>query len=170
MSKNHGISGWRIGYVIANNDLTYQILKVNQHLMTCPATILESYLENHFYEILSFTKPQIQEVVRKRKAVGEYMDEIGLVHMYGTGTFYHFVSIENSCLNSEAFCDRLLSEYKVSTVAGIGYGKSCDKFIRVSVGTQTTDRIQNGLSMIKRLISETDRSRTNTSDLRAHSQ
>ena len=32
MSKNYGISGWRLGYVITNAALTYEILKINQHL------------------------------------------------------------------------------------------------------------------------------------------
>src|SRR5215831_11577084 len=36
MSKNYGISGWRIGYVIRNKALMDNVLKVNQHLITCP--------------------------------------------------------------------------------------------------------------------------------------
>ena len=155
MSKNHGISGWRMGYVIANPELTYQILKVNQHLVTCPATILEFYLEKHFQDILAITKPQIRAVVEKRKAVGEYMDEIGLSYMPGTGTFYYFVSIGDSALTSTEFSDKLLEDYHVSTVAGIGYGHSCDKFIRVSVGTQSMEKIQHGLEKIKQLVKQT---------------
>jgi aminotransferase len=155
MSKNYGISGWRIGYVIANPDLTFQILKVNQHLITCPATILEFYLEKHFSDIIEITRPQIREVVEKRNKVGAFVDDVGLKRMPGTGTFYLFISIEESSRSSEAFSDRLLEEYHVSTVAGIGYGKSCDKFVRVSVGTESMERTQDGIRSIQELLAKT---------------
>ena len=45
ISKNFGISGWRLGYIITNEKLINQILKINQHLITCPPTILEYYIE-----------------------------------------------------------------------------------------------------------------------------
>ena len=46
ISKNYGISGWRLGYVITNKNLINQILKLNQHIITCPSTILEYYIDN----------------------------------------------------------------------------------------------------------------------------
>ena len=113
ISKNYGISGWRLGYVITNADMINQILKINQHLITCPATILEYYIEKHFDEIISITKPQIKSVVLKRKELAVYMDDIGLKYLDGTATFYFFVSIEGSKLDSERFCEILLTQHHV---------------------------------------------------------
>jgi aminotransferase len=155
MSKNYGMSGWRVGYVISNPALVQQILKINQHLITCPATILEHYLERHFDDILEITKPQIAEVVRKRARLGRYMNELGLRHLEGTATFYFFVWIGDSSLSSEAFCERLLSERNVCVVPGRGYGESCDGFVRVSVGTESMERTMCGMRAIKELIDAT---------------
>lgn len=155
ISKNYGVSGWRLGYVITNPDLTNQILKVNQHLITCPATILEYYIAKHFNDIIEITKPQIMDIVMLRRQIAVYMDEIGLRYMSGTATFYFLVSIQDSNLDSEKFCTRLLKEYRVSTVPGIGYGKSCDGFIRVSVGTESLDRMIKAIDSIKDLIVKT---------------
>ncbi len=157
ISKNYGISGWRLGYVIANAELVSQILKVNQHLITCPATILEYYILKHFHHILKITKPQIAELLRRRAAIAEYMDEIGLEYLPGDSTFYFFVSISPSRLGSEEFCTRLLSENHICVVPGIGYGESCDGFVRVSVGTETPEDIRTALSELKALIDETAR-------------
>lgn len=157
ISKNFGISGWRIGYMISNADLINQTLKINQHLITCPATILEYYVEKHFEDILKITKPQIVGLINKRKNVQKYLDAIGLKYMEGNSTFYFFVSIENSTLSSEDFSTELLNEYKVSTAPGIGYGKSCDTFIRISIGSESIDRIITGLKSIKELISKTSK-------------
>ncbi len=152
ISKNFGISGWRLGYVITNPKLINEILKINQHLITCPATILEFYIANHFDDIIKITKPQIINLVRKRKDVAHYMDSITLKYLPGNTTFYFFVSISPSKLSSEEFSLKLLNEFSISVVPGIGYGHSCDKFIRLSVGSESMDRIKKGIDTIKKLV------------------
>jgi len=155
LSKNYGMSGWRIGYAITNAKLLYQILKVNQHLITCPATVLEHYMARHFDEVLEITAPQIRDVVVKRAEVARMLDEAGLGYLPGEGTFYLFASIEGSRLGSEEFCDRLLDERGVCVVPGIGYGDSCDGFVRLSVGSESMERIRRGVEHIAGLLRET---------------
>jgi len=155
MSKGHGVSGWRIGYVIAHGDLLFQILKINQHLITCPATILQYYLSRHFEDILSITKPQIQDVLHRRQRIAEYMDSLGMDYLPGSATFYLFVSLQKSKLTSEDFSTQLLKQYHVSVVPGLGYGQSCDHFIRVSVGAESLERTLHGVRMIDELIRQT---------------
>ena len=155
ISKNFGISGWRLGYLISNSDLINQILKLNQHLITCAPTILQYYVAQHFDKIINITKPQIKELVKKRQEIGEYMKSISLENLPGDTTFYFFTSIKNSKLTSEEFCSKLLRKFHISAVPGIGYGKSCDKFIRISVGSENIDRIKKGLEGIKKLLTET---------------
>lgn len=155
MSKNYGMSGWRIGYVIARPDMTDKILMINQHLVTSASTILLLYLSKHFDEILAITKPQILDVVRRRRELGRFMDEIGLTRLPGEATFYFFVSLAPTRLTSDEFCTRLLREHHICIVPGIGYGESCDAFARVSVGAESMDRMKDALRTIKRLIDET---------------
>jgi aminotransferase len=155
MSKNYGISGWRIGYVIGNRGLIDSVLKVNQHLITCPATILEYYLARHFEELIAITKPQIRALVCERLRLAQYMDEIGLGYLPGAATFYFFVSLGKSRLGSEEFSARLLDQERISTVPGVGYGKTCDRFIRVSIGTASLEEHMHGFRRIRNLIEET---------------
>jgi aminotransferase len=155
MSKNYGMSGWRIGYVIARPDMIDRILMINQHLVTCGSTILLLYLAKHFDTILAITKPQILDVVQRRRALGAYMEEIGLTRLPGDATFYFFVSIAPTRLTSDEFAMRLLREHGVAVVPGIGYGESCDQFVRVSVGTESMERMRAALRTLKQLIDAT---------------
>jgi aspartate aminotransferase/aminotransferase len=155
MSKNYGMSGWRIGYVIGRRGVIDEVLKINQHLVTCPPTLLQHYLERHFDQVLEITRPQIADVVRRRAELAVFMDGLGMEYLPGDSTFYLFVSIAPSALSSEAFCTRLLTEHGVSTVPGIGYGLSCDRFIRVSVGTESMERTRRGITRIHDLIQAT---------------
>jgi aspartate aminotransferase/aminotransferase len=155
ISKNYGISGWRLGYVIANSALTDQILKLNQHLVTCPATILQYYVAAHFHEILDVTKPQIRALLATRAEIAQFMDGLGLRYLPGDSTFYFFVSIAPSRLGSEEFCMRFLEEKLACVVPGIGYGASCDEFVRISVGTEPLVEIKRALTDLKEFIDET---------------
>ena len=137
ISKNFGISGWRLGYIITNEKLINQILKINQHLITCPPTMLEYYIEKHFDEIIQITKPQIEKLIEKRKQIINFMNKNDLK------------------LNSEEFCTQLLQKYGVSVVPGIGYGDSCDNFIRISIGSENMKRVKTGLNFIRKLIKST---------------
>jgi len=152
ISKNFGISGWRIGYVISNKTFINHILKLNQHLITCAPTILLYYVFHYFDQILDYTKPQIKTLHEKRNQVLAVIDELGMSYLSGSSTFYIFLSIAESKLSSDDFCMRLLSEFRVCVVPGIGYGQSCDKYVRVSVGTETLENTIEGLKKIKTLI------------------
>jgi len=155
ISKNCGISGWRLGYIISNKYITDEILKVNQHLITCPSTILEFYMAKHFNKIIDIVRPQIGDLIKKRKNVISYMDKIGLSYLDGSATFYIFASVEGTRLTSEEFCTKLIEEKLIATVPGIGYGESCDKFIRLSIGVESLERIYVALDDIKELIEQT---------------
>lgn len=155
LSKNMGMSGLRIGYAIANKHIIDMILKLNQHLITCPTTIIEMYVVRYLDQILKITFPQIRQVLKDRAQVSKYMDTIGLSRLAGTGTFYFAVSIAPSKLGSEVFATELLKKYRVAVVPGIGYGKSLDSFVRVGVGTESVSRIKKGLDAIHALVQST---------------
>ena len=152
MSKNYGVSGWRVGYVIAHRTLIDQVLKVNQHLITCAPTILSCYLAEHFDDILEITRPQIRKVVALRQEVDGQLAEAGIATLPGSATFYLFASLGRSTLRSIEFTTRLLRESAVSVVAGIAYGASCDRHIRISVGTEPPDRVARGIAAVRDLI------------------
>ncbi|HTI26522.1 MAG TPA: pyridoxal phosphate-dependent aminotransferase [Kutzneria sp.] len=155
MSKNYGISGWRIGYVIAHRRLIDEILKINQHLITCAPTILSCYLAEHFDDILEITRPQIRRVVALRNEVAGRLADAGMTVVPGSASFYLFASLGGSALDSTAFCTRLLREGGVSVVPGIAYGQSCDRHIRISVGAEPVDRVAKGITAIRDLIDAT---------------
>ncbi|TDP92857.1 pyridoxal phosphate-dependent aminotransferase [Labedaea rhizosphaerae] len=155
MSKNYGISGWRIGYVLSHPRLMDAVLKINQHLITCAPTILCRYVAEHFDDILEHTRPQIQRVVALRNEVAGQLDALGVRTLPGSASFYLFASLGTSMLDSTAFADRLLRDSGVSVVAGLAYGESCDRYVRISVGTESPERVARGIAAVRDLIDAT---------------
>ncbi len=152
LSKNFGISGWRIGYVVAAPQLIDAILKLNQHLITCGATILNMYLATYFDDLIAITLPQAKEVVERRKIIDDYMNEVGLAHLEGDATFYFFVNIGEYKYSSLDFCLFLLFKYHIAAVPGSAYGASTERFIRIAVGVETVESLKRAIDIIKTVI------------------
>jgi aspartate aminotransferase/aminotransferase len=152
LSKNMGLSGWRLGYTIAHPDLTRQLLKLNQHLITCAPSILSYYLARYFDDIISVTLPQVREVVEKRRRVARTMDSLNLKRLGGASTFYFFISIEDFPGSDMDFACSLLLDGGVAVVPGSAYGASTSRFVRVSIGTESEERIGHALVKIRDLI------------------
>lgn len=153
LSKNLGISGWRIGYVISNKFFINQILKLNQHILTCAPSILMYYLEKYFDNILKVTRPQIRLLLKKRNKVKLLLRKYNLSHLPGNSTFYFLVELKNFNGTSSEFAINLLNKHRIAVVPGSAYGESIKKFIRIGIGTESIERIEQALLIISKEIS-----------------
>lgn len=152
LSKNLGVSGWRIGYLIAAGEFVDQMLKLNQHLITCAPTFLANYCADNFETMISTTRPQIAVLQEKRDRISQAIRARGLDTLAGTTTFYFFVSIEGFSGTDIEFAQKLLVDDKIAVVPGSAYGTSTDRFVRISVGTESDERIEQALDAIRRQI------------------
>ena len=156
LSKNLGLSGWRIGYLISNRKFIQNILKLNQHLITCAPTILQMYVEKYFEDIISYTYPQINSLIEKRKKVSDYLNKINLKFLDGNSTFYFMIDVSSFSKTTYFFSLYLLLKYQISVVPGEAYGKTCKDFIRVSIGSESLERIFLALDLIKNLLNQNE--------------
>ena len=152
LSKNMGMSGWRVGYVITSPKLIQQLLKLNQHLITCAPTILQSYMAKYFDDVTAITLPQARDVVEKRQRIVKMLDQEGLSRMSGNSTFYLFVDIKDFPASSLEFSLYMLLFNSVAVVPGSAYGDSTERFVRVSIGTESEERIHDAILIMKDLI------------------
>lgn len=153
LSKNLGMSGWRLGYVLGHEALVDDVLKLNQHLVTCAPTILQMYCERYYDDLRRCVAPQLRAVVEKRERVARVMERLGVRTMPGASTFYFLVDVRASGLGSEAYAERLLAEHGVAVVPGRYYGESTDGFVRVGIGTESEERIEAALVRMKATLS-----------------
>jgi aspartate/methionine/tyrosine aminotransferase len=153
LSKNMGMSGWRVGYVIGVPELIDEILKVNQHVITCAPTILQYYMARYFDQVTSITLPQVRQIVAKRKRIANIIDDHGLARMPGGSTFYFLIDLGQFRGTSLEFALKLLFEHQISVVPGSAYGKSTERFVRIGIGTEPEERIIQALTVIKSVIS-----------------
>ncbi|HVZ16967.1 MAG TPA: pyridoxal phosphate-dependent aminotransferase [Terriglobales bacterium] len=154
LSKNMGMSGWRIGYVLARPEFIALVLKLNQHLITCAPSILMYYVATHFDDIIRITLPQVRAVTEKRNRIAGYMDQIGLSYLPGSSTFYFFVSIGSSPNSGFDLALQMLLRDHIGVVPGAAYGESTSHFLRISVGAESEQRIALALQRVAEVLQE----------------
>ncbi|GEK15076.1 pyridoxal phosphate-dependent aminotransferase [Aliivibrio fischeri] len=148
MSKNFGMSGWRIGYAIANDKIIKSLTVLNQHTITCAPTILQMYFSKYMKEIYNICKPQLRELINKRKKVESLLHKYDIPYLEGSATFYFFIDISKSKYSGDDLSVILMDEHSIATVPGSAYGKTTGKFLRVSIGTESFEKIDNALKII----------------------
>ena len=137
-SKAYAMTGWRIGYVHANKELTATMLKLHQQLNTNTAAFIQKGA------IAALTGPQthIDEFIANLKVrKGLYNQLISeSAHLKGSdpeGGFFGFIDISSTDLPSDEFCARLLEETGVAIIPGVSFGSKFDGFCRVSLVNKT---------------------------------
>jgi aminotransferase len=151
-SKAFAMTGWRIGYVAANPELTEAMLKVHQYTMMCAPIMgqmaaLEALKENNNQDV----EDMLAEYDRRRRVIVKGFNDMGLSCFEPKGAFYAFPSIKSTGLTSEEFADALLKEEKVAVVPGSVFGKYGEGYIRCCYATSMPD-IEEALKRMGRFV------------------
>ena len=152
LSKNFGLSGWRIGYMIARKDIVDEVLKYQQHIITCSPTYLQMYAERYFDDLVKITAPQIKAVMDKRRRTESAMREKGISFMPGDSTFYFLIDCGKYSLDKMKLCLYLLFRYRIAAVPGEAYGQSVRDYIRIGIGTASDEELSYALDIIKKVV------------------
>lgn len=150
-SKTYAMTGWRLGYVMANAALIKQMTKVHQYAIMCsPTTSQYAALEaiKHGEESITLMRREYND---RRKLIVDGFNSMGLTCFNPLGAFYIFPSIKSTGLKSDEFCEKLLESQKVAVVPGTAFGKSGEGHIRVSYA-YSVKQINNAMERINDFI------------------
>ncbi len=152
-SKAFAMTGWRLGYVLANPALTAAMNKIHQYIiMSAPTAAQYGAIEG-----LKNGWPHVEEMVRSYRARRNFIvsgfNRIGLNCYMPHGAFYVFPDIRSTGLSSEAFCELLVKEEKVACVPGTAFGDAGEGFIRVSYA-YSIEHIREALNRMEHFLNK----------------
>lgn len=131
-SKAFAMTGWRLGYACAPENILKQMLKIHQFAIMCaPVTSQHAAIEalkNCDAEVSAMK----MEYDRRRRFLVHSFKEMGLKCFEPFGAFYIFPSIKQFNMTSDEFATALLKEQKVAVVPGTAFGDSGEGFVRIS--------------------------------------
>ena len=154
-SKAFAMTGWRLGFTLANEAITRAMTKVHQYgIMSAPTTSQYAAIEALKNGEKSI-RAMVEEYDDRRKLIADAFNSMGLTCFDPQGAFYIFPSIQSTGLSSNDFCEQLLMEQKVAVVPGTAMGSCGEGFIRVSYAysikqiNDAVERIQKFLNSRK---------------------
>ncbi|MCD8028527.1 MAG: aminotransferase class I/II-fold pyridoxal phosphate-dependent enzyme [Erysipelotrichaceae bacterium] len=131
-SKAFAMTGWRLGYVLANKTFTKAMNKIHQFvIMSAPSPAQYGAVEGlkHCNKEVEMMRDSYKA---RRNFVVKAFNDMGLKTFKPQGTFYVFPCIRSTGLTSDEFCEKLLEDQKVACVPGTAFGNAGEGFIRVS--------------------------------------
>lgn len=152
-SKAFAMTGWRIGYIAASNDLLKQCCKLHAYNTIC-APIFSQYAAA---EGLRNAWDQVEKMrlsyQQRRNIMLDAFVKMGLSCTEPEGAFYIFTDIRKTKMTSEEFATKLIREYKVAVVPGSVFGEGGEGFIRCCYATDI-NRIKIALERIAQMIDD----------------
>ncbi|MCE5300691.1 MAG: pyridoxal phosphate-dependent aminotransferase [Spirochaetia bacterium] len=157
LSKSHAMTGWRIGYIAADDmELVRAMDNMQSHSTSNPATISQVAAIEACKTNPAVVQAMVSEFDRRRKHILERVRAIqGLTCVEPDGAFYVFPNFKKligrqirgkKIEGSLTLADMLLTEAKVAVVPGIAFGS--DIHFRMSYAT-SMEMIDRGLDRIE---------------------
>ncbi len=141
LSKPYAMTGWRIGYVMADQAIIKQAMKLQQFMAAgIPPFIQIAAIKAFDVDV----KPIVDQYKKNYIAATQILEEYKIEYVKPQGAFYLFIDISKSNKNSWDFARALLHEEKVAVVPGKVFSKNSDSFVRISFCTDY-DKVVEGV-------------------------
>lgn len=154
LSKEFCMTGWRIGYVLANKDIVANMTKLQENVCAC-APLPSQYAAIEALSSKEDYSANMKSIFSERRdALVSGINSIkGLSCTPPDATFYLMVDISKTGLKSFDFACKLLESVHVAVVPGVTYGQSCDNYVRIAF-TKNVDVIKQGVERIATFMSQ----------------
>lgn len=143
LSKSHAMTGWRIGFIFAPVELTEQIIKVHQYLVTSASTISQKAAVRALVQGISDAEIMREEYRERRDYVYQAMTKLGFDVARPSGAFYIFAKIPaNLEQDSMAFCIDLAEKNQLAIIPGIAFGPEGEGYVRISYAASMENLVE----------------------------
>ena len=143
LSKSHAMTGWRIGFIFAPAELTEQIIKVHQYLVTAASTISQKAAVRALVQGISDAEVMREEYRERRDYVYQAMTTLGFEVARPSGAFYIFAKIPEGLIqDSMAFCVDLAEKNQLAIIPGIAFGPEGEGYVRISYAASMENLVE----------------------------
>jgi aspartate/methionine/tyrosine aminotransferase len=152
-SKTYSMTGWRLGYSIATEEVTTQITKVLESMSSNTTSITQVAGEAALDGPQDCVAEMVGAYRRRREIVVDLLREAGLLINVPTGAFYIMADVSPSGLAARDFAIRLLKERGVGVAPGTAFGEQAAGAVRISLASSDV-ALREGVGRLAELVHE----------------
>lgn len=151
-SKTYSMTGWRLGWLVAPDEIMEKIGYLLTHSVACTATFTQ---EAGLAAILGSQRPvekMVREFKRRRDFVIGNLNSIPNISAFSPhGAFYAFPNIKSYKKSSKEIASIILQKANVALLDGTSFGKYGEGYLRISYATDI-DILKIGLERIRKAL------------------
>jgi aminotransferase len=122
LSKTYSITGWRIGYIIAPEEITEVAKKVHDFLTVGAAAPLQEAAVTGLRFPAAYYETLLREYTERRELFLKGLDDLGIQYATPQGAYYVMLDISEYGYESDlVFCEKLAERVGVGAVPGSSF-------------------------------------------------
>jgi aspartate aminotransferase len=153
-SKSFAMTGWRLGYAVAQKSVIDALDMLVLNTFTCTAEFSQVAAIEALADATNAV-PRMVEEYRKRRDI--FVQRLNRIHGFRglrpDGAFYAWVNIEETGMSAETVQKILLEEAGVAAIAGAAFGAEGKNYVRFSL-VSATEQLEEALRRIEKVSSK----------------
>ena len=149
-TKTYAMDGWRLGYVVAKDEILDNIKKIALQETAHPNVFAQDGAVAATEGPQDCVREMVSEYNRRRELLCKRLNAIPNISCKKPeGAMYAFSDFTAMNKSSNEIADELLKEAKVATNPGILFGPSCEGFLRLCFASTSYERIEEAMNRIE---------------------
>ncbi len=130
-SKSYAMTGWRLGYIVANKEIISNMPKLQEGIVSCVPTFVQMAGIEALKGPQNAVEKMIKDYTRRRDILIDGLNNIpGITCKKSPGSFYAFANIKSFGKTSMEFAEELVRKAGVVAVPGSAFGKMGEGYMR----------------------------------------
>ena len=152
LSKEFCMTGYRIGYVLAPEEIIAAMTKLQENVCACAPLSSQYAAIKALSGEEDYSKNMVDIFTERRNVLFEGLSKIEKFNVKAPeATFYMMVDISKTGMDSIDFCYAMLRAVHVAAVPGVTYGQCCNHYVRIAF-TLDVAKIREGVKRITEFV------------------
>lgn len=151
-SKNFIMTGWRVGFIVADPEIINAISFINDFMVySAPRPSQRAAI--HALEIRNDIVGKYVEAYKNRvRFTADLINQVPYMSVLEPkGTFYLFPNIKKTGLTSKQFADVLFEKAHIVVAAGTDFGEAGEGYFRIACASVSKEKIEEAVERMKKL-------------------
>lgn len=127
------MTGWRVGYVLADAEVIEAMMRVHAQTIVCPTSFAQVGAITAYGEEIEEVEDMLLQFKERKEYISQFLKTVpGIPYVEPKGAFYVFMNISSLGMNGVEFCEQLLEEQGVTLSPGVNFGPEWKDYVRIS--------------------------------------
>ncbi|NOX34227.1 MAG: pyridoxal phosphate-dependent aminotransferase [Deltaproteobacteria bacterium] len=150
LSKSYAMTGWRVGYVVANKAVIAEMEKLMEHMVSGVTAVAQRAALAAITDSQDCVKQMVERYAKRRELMYNGLNNIkGISCIKPESTFYAFPNVSSFGMSSWDFAKYMVNEHKLALLPGSIFGENGEGFLRLSFATSSRN-IETALKKLEK--------------------